>query len=260
MRCTHCGFENEQDFRFCPSCGGAAQQEAPLQKQPCASILDALKDSLFLAICILMSASCLLSLSEGGLPLISILSTVFLWLTYAQSRKDIADWNHLRCISGTVFAQYVINYVTAGLLLLMGVILAAVFGLLAGATELYDLVLEELGEFPMAAELLASLSGGLLFAVCALAAAVIIVFNILSMHRIHRFAKSVYQSVQTQTEELQCVKAAKTWLFVIGVVSAPGALSSLASGELLAGLAGGCSSAAAILAAILIGRHLSTEK
>ena len=259
MRCTNCGFENGQDFRFCPSCGTEAQSDAPVQSQPKDPILTALKDTLFLVICILMSAACLLSLTGGNLPLINILSTIFLWLTYAQSRKDIADWNHLRCVSGTVFAQYVINYVLAGVVLLVGVILAAAFTFLASDAELFDSVLAEVGEIPYAAEVLASLSGGLLLVACAVAAAVIIVFNILFTRQIHRFAQSVYRSVQAQTLSLQRVKAAKNWLFVGGVFSAVGALSSLGGEQTVVGLASGCIAAAEIIAGILIRKHLSPE-
>ena len=90
-------------------------------------LLPALKDPLFLVVCILLSISCLLSLSAGSVPLIDILITVFLWLTYAQARKDIADAGHLRCVSGALYAQYVIVYVVAGLLLVVGVILMLYF-------------------------------------------------------------------------------------------------------------------------------------
>ena len=70
-----------------------------------------------------------------SVPLIHILITVFLWLTYAQSRKDVADAEHLRCVSGAVYAQYVIVYVAAGLCLLAGVIFAVSFSFLTDHSE-----------------------------------------------------------------------------------------------------------------------------
>ena len=89
----------EAEITQCPNFESEEQIVAPVQTVA-DRVLPALKDGIFLAICILMSASCLISLSMDSIPLINILATVFLWLTYAQSRKDIVDAKHLRCVSG----------------------------------------------------------------------------------------------------------------------------------------------------------------
>ena len=106
MKCNQCGFEAAQDSLFCPQCGERMVQDASGRSGFADQLLPALKDPLFLVVCILLSISCLLSLSAGSVPLIDILITVFLWLTYAQARKDIADAGHLRCVSGALYAQY----------------------------------------------------------------------------------------------------------------------------------------------------------
>ena len=66
-------------------------------------------------------------MAADSFSVINILLTVFLWLTYASARKDKVPTDHLRFISGTLFAQYVILFVAAGLCLLVGVIFAIAF-------------------------------------------------------------------------------------------------------------------------------------
>lgn len=262
MRCNNCGFENQQDFSFCPQCGNSVFPVAAPQSPAASTVLQALKNPLFLVICILMSVSCLLSLTADGVPLIEILLTVFLWLTYAQSRKDIADAKHLRCVSGTVYANYVINYVVAGLVLLMGVIFSVAFSFLAGDPEFLDALLSGIVDtesLAMVSGIFASVTGGVILFVCAFAAAIIIVINIFSLRYIHQFAKSVYQSIETGTLELKAAKATKNWLFVLGILSGISALSSLSGGQFVVFLSGGVSCAITIIASLLIKKYLYTE-
>ena len=231
MKCYQCGYESEQDFTYCPNCGFAAPTPANSSHSAADMILPALKDPLFLVLCILMSASCILSLMAGWLPLLNILFTIFLWLTYSQAKKDIADDRHLRCISGTVFAQYVLNYVYAGIAVLLGVLFSALFSTLAGDPELMDSILSYIGEFD--AETIgvlstaASLSGGFIMFVCIFAALIIILLNVFSLRCIHGFAKSVYQSIQNGSVNLQYVGAAKVWMIILTVCAGIGILRSL---------------------------------
>ena len=264
MKCNNCGFENEQTFQYCPNCGAAVQLERTLQVSTTDGILLGLKDSLFLVICILMSGSCLLSFAGGGFNLIYVLITVFLWLTYAQSRKGIADPQHLRCISGTVYAQYVINYVMAGLLVVLGVICAAAFGIIAGnpavLEEIFSEVIADTQAAAQLVQVLGAASGMIILGVCVIVAVIMVLWNVFSLRYIHRFAKSVYRSVQAQTLQIEKVKAAKIWLFILGGFDALSALSSLADGEPVVGMASACTCGAAIIAGLLIRKYLSTEE
>lgn len=261
MKCTNCGYEQEQSFQYCPTCGA----EAPAAGNPAAErILSALKDPLFLVICILSAASCIFSISNDGLPLIAILQTVFLWLTYAQSRKDIADAKHLRCISGTVYANYVILYVVAGLFVVVGMICAVAFGMLAGLPAFLN---EAFSAFADGEEVLAlftstfaGVTGWLLMIVFVLTAAVLVVLNIFTLRYVHRFAKSVYQSIETGVLKLDCANATRIWLFIAGGISALGILSSLAQGQMSAGLGNAVGGANAIISGILIGKYLPPEE
>lgn len=262
MKCIHCGFETQQSP--CPNCGADIQPEAASQNTAAQRILCALKDNLFLVICILTSVSCLLALAADGLPLLDILTTVFLWLTYAQSRKDIADAKHLQCVSGTIYARYVINYVLAGLLLVMGFIFAFAFSFLAEDPDFMDTLLSGFVDMDDSitafVSMFASLSGGLVAFLFALISALVVVANIFTMRYIHRFAKSVYQSVESGTLELKHVNAVQILLFIISGCCALSALPALTSSELISGLSSGVSCAAALLAGLLIRKHLTSEE
>lgn len=261
MKCNQCGFEQEASFSFCPQCG-AAQEAVAVTPNPIAQkVIAALRDARFLVICILMSAGCLLSLTAGEIPLLNILITVFLWLTYAQARKNVVDVDQLRNVSGTVFAQYVITYVAAGIVLLVGLAASAILnvfadgslnGLLSDFMDLEDALYMFSGATAM-------LTGGILMVICVFVAVVLAVVNFFSLRYIHGFAKSVYRSVGAGVSEIKYANAASIWLFIIGACSGVSALSIL-SGNLITGLSGGVSCAGCILAGLLIRSYILEEK
>ena len=190
MKCNKCGFEAAQGNTFCPQCGEQMAHNVAPHGTFTTQILAALKDPLFLVVCILMSVSCLMSLSAGSVPLINILITVFLWLTYAQSRNDIVDAKHLRCVSGALYAQYVISYVVAGLMLVMGVLFAVGFGIISGsAGNFWDMVLGELAQDEsvlLLLELLPSISATIIIIACAIVSAIVVVVNVFITRYLHR--------------------------------------------------------------------------
>lgn len=271
MKCQFCGFENEEAFSFCPNCGAATQPStsevcAPAQPVNTAAetILQALKHPLFFVLCILVSASCALTLIQSGPDVLSILFTIFLWLTYAKSRKDIADASHLRCVSGTLYAQYIIVNVCAILLIVVGAILG--LGLFALGSDL-SFVNEMLSELDLGADVLAlfgqlstAVLGTVIFIAFVIAGVLMLVVNLFSTRYIHRFAKSVYQSIASGALTLKHAKAAHGWLWAFGVISGIGALGNLGSGDLVLILSSGASCAAPIIAAILIKKYLLTEE
>lgn len=254
MKCPNCGFESELNYPVCPQCQAEIQANPAAQK-----ILQALKDTLFLVLCILMSASCVLSLSAGDLPLINILTTVFLWLTYAQSRKDIADAKHLRCVSGTVYANYVIGYVVAGLMVVVGIIFTVAFGLILGEPSLLEsLVAEfEIPDISAVSQMLAIIPSGIILVVFVFAAAIVVVINIFTLRYIHRFAQSVYQSIETGVLNLKYATAAKVCMFILGGCSAVSCLGNLDDTELLLISAVDC--AIGIISGLLIHKYLCAE-
>lgn len=256
MKCPNCGFESELNHPTCPQCQAEIQSNPAAQK-----ILSALKDALFLVICILMSASCVLSLAADNVPLLSILLTVFLWLTYAQSYKGIADAKHLRCISGTVYADYVINYVVAGLVVVLGLIFAAAFGMLFNEPAFLEEIWVELeiADYVALSQLPAAIPSGLIVFVSILAAGIIVVVNIFSLRYIHRFAQSIYQSIETGTLKLKHATATKVWMFILGGGSAVSCLTNLTSTQPLLFLGGAADAATCIIAGLLIHKYFPDE-
>lgn len=260
MKCTNCGYENQQYFEFCPNCGAVSQDDVVSLNPAADKILPFLKDTLFLIICILSSVISLLSLKNGGIPVISILFTVFLWLTYAQAHKDCVNSNHLRSLSGTFFANYVIVYVIFGLVFLAGILFAIIFTAVADTT----LISEALESFDLSAdeysgifETVLSVSGWLIMFVCTLVSAIGILINFFGMRKIHKLAQSVYRSAENCELDLKCVKPAKIWLYVFGILQAVYALTLISADTYLDFTKAVCTAATLILTAILINKHFS---
>lgn len=259
MKCKQCGYEAAQNSLFCPQCGEHMVCDETPRGAFTARILPALKDPLFLVVCILLSVSCLMSLSAGSVPLIDILITVFLWLTYAQARKDVADAEHLRCVSGALYAQYVITYIAAGLVVVMGVIFAIAFNIVTSSMDgFWETLLSEVADAEVAASLMAilpSVSGAVILVLCALVSGVIIVLNIFTMRYLHRFAQSVYRSIEQDVYALKYANAAKILLFIFGGFAAVSCLSALASNEFGNFVANASSGGCAILSGLLIRKY-----
>lgn len=265
MKCIKCGFESPENFNFCSVCG---QQQTPVEQisiNPAADVvMPALKDNLFLAICILITIYCGLSLVSGALPLIQILATVFIWLVYSQSKKGFVSEKHLRSVSGTVYAGYVINNVAFGIIAFCGIIIGGIFNLVVGVTEFTEILAEALAELDMSlsdinlTDEIFSFVGWFFGFVFLLIAIVGLVVNILGYRKIHRFVKSVYQSVMYGAVNFKNVRGAKNWLMFFGVCTAISAVGSISSG--IAAISIGCLAAAQIIASVLIGKYIpSTE-
>ena len=264
MKCSNCGFEAAQDSLFCPQCGARMTQVEAPRGTFADRILPALKDPLFLVVCILQSVACVFSLAYGTIPLIGILFTVFLWLAYAQAHKNIADANHLRCVSGTLYAQYILEYVSAGLLLVVGVILAIAFTV-AGSSISYlwgavmDALAVQLGAYNSILALLSTVSGSVFFFICAFFATLKVVFNLFTLRYLHRFTKAVYQGIEQDASEIQHVTTAKIVLFILGGLTLVSSLSGLIGNQLNDFFSSAASGSCAIIAGLLVHKHLKPE-
>lgn len=261
MKCNKCGWETAENNDFCPQCGACLIVEEASAGTFTSKLLSALRDPLFLVVCILLSATCLMTLATGSIPLIEILITVFLWLTYAQARKGIADANHLRCVSGSVYASYVVSYVAAGLVLFAGAVIAVALNAVQGSMgDLWDEIMGELAQeeaFSGIMKIMPLISGTVIFIACAITAALLVVTNIFTLRYVHRFAKSVYRSIGQNAPEIKYANAAKIVLFILGGFSAVSCLSSLFSFQLGGFLANASSGGCSIIAGLLIHKYLS---
>lgn len=266
MKCRFCGYEGGEDFTLCPCCGNAVtdasqelciERERPVGNAAANRILSILKDKLFLVICILVTLGTAGGIFSSNFNIIHILATVFLWLLYSQVSKNKLDSTHLRNLSGTIYANYVIINVCC--------VICAVCGVLFGVfmTQIGEVITDGLGEITdnMTAELAVSISGLVLAIIIAVVFIVIAVlgflFNFFGLRSIHRFVKSVYQSVDCGEIKLVKCKAAHNWLMVLGVFQAIGAVACLADLDIWGFIAAGGIAVAQILAAILINRSFS---
>lgn len=255
MKCNNCGFESEQDFAFCPNCSAQAAQ--PIANPLGEKVMAALRDKMFLAICILMTASAFFALTSSGIPVFQVLFSVFLWVAFAKSRNNIVDTRQLKNLSGTVYAQYVILNVTSCILIVCGVVSAFLMGAMGGA-GLFDSLLSQFGEFDFdLSGVLAFASGWIVLVVCLVAAGVCLAISLLGWRRIHRFTKSIYKSVESYTQDIQCAAAAKNWILVLGIFEA---VSALSSGDFMTILANGSGAAATILSYLLLNKHLTDKQ
>ncbi len=263
MKCLNCGFEYDDGYRYCPNCGSApAQAEAiPVSINPTEDkILAALKDKLFLVLCILISASCAFSVLSGSFPIIYILAAVFLWIIFAKSQNNIADTNMLRCLSGTVFAGYVVNYVIAGLLIFFGALVSVFFPFLLENTNLinsiYHEIADEMPEYTYMFNLNEFISFllkliGPIFIIIGLA---VILINFFGMRKIHAFVKSVYQGIIFQIPYFNKPQAARNWIIFFAVCSGITALTEFFT-SFSGALSSGCDCALLIISAIIINKY-----
>lgn len=257
MRCTVCGYESQDPFEFCQRCGAPAPADELIRANPAADkILPALRDGLFFAICILMSCTCVFSFFSGSIPVINILIMIFLWLAYAQAYKGIADVSHLRYISGTVYAQYVISYVASIIIIVCGVILAVVLAIISFIPELMQEFVLEFDSYTYS-----GISGvGIVLILAAMvgvfivAGVVALVINILGTRKIHRFIKSGYQSINSGTLNLPNPRAVRNWLIVFASFSGVSVLPTLVTGFAVA-ISSGCMTAVYIISAVLINKY-----
>ncbi len=233
------------------------ENEIIVQENP---VLKALKDDLFLVICILMSIACGLNLI-GGFPVILILLTVFLWITFAKVNRGNNPKSSLRYISGTVTAQYVLNYVTGGLIILLGVLI----GLIATALFTDPEVLESMTAYgfevdEMTAEiltLLGEVGGWVIGIIFGLAGVGIIIYNALAFRPVRKFAKAVYENYDAAQPDPGKINTARIALWVIGIFAVVGSFSLIVTASLLSALAMMAEGGAAIASAILIKKSIA---
>ena len=266
MKCKYCGHEQPENFVYCPNCGAKNEEnifennfEQPDifdAEPPKSPILKLIQDKLFLAVCVLMAASCIFNIASGGLPILSILLTVFLWLVYVKGRNNVADYEQLKNVSGTVYASYIINYIGAGAIALLGICFTALFSMVGNDPEFIEEVIEETQELSgLSYEILSQFMSilmpviGIIFVVIGIIVAVI---NFFARGSIHKFLKTSYMSVSDPTVQPVKVKTASVWLIVLGVMNTVSGITSMFIGTIAGGVA-------YILAGMLIQKYFENK-
>ena len=261
MKCDNCGLEYDESLGACPNCGPVI----PISLNPTADRVHALlTDGLFLAVCVLISASCFFAIvGGGGLPVIHILFMIFLWLAFSQAKNGFTDSTHIRKISGTVFAVYVIGFIAAGLLALCGVIASIALSAVSKTPDAANQIISNFtSSFSVDEKILnsvLSVSGIAVFIITAIVVAIMIIVNIFAYGRIHKFVQSVYRSIDMNSTNFVYVKDAKIWLFILGgllLVSA--ALTGVSDkASVMSAISNACSGLTAIFSGVLINKYLA---
>ncbi len=271
MKCNRCGYERTENFIYCPLCGtdntqpftaGSEASVLPVSLNPAADhVLPVLNSKLFLTICILLTVSCGLAIFDGSFDVITILLTIFSWLTFSQAKKGFADSSNIRRISGTVYALYIIEYVLAGIIAVCGLLISVVFGFASANADIFnELIYEfetEMGEYSQITELLFSASAVMFLVVFAIVALIVFLINFFGLRSIHKFIQSLYRSIDAGRIFFVKCRSAWTWLMVFGILSAISALSSASSASSLALYSEGAMAAALIVASVLVRKHFS---
>ncbi len=226
MCCANCGAPCVEGDTFCTGCGTALKQNF---------LLAPLRHPLFLALCILISCGCGLAFISGEFSVISILLTIFFWLTYASAKKGVVSQTHLRSISGTFFASYVVNFVLFGVIALAGVLIFISL-LLLGTGSWAASFLEIETDLQKLQDVLAGGVAGMTFIsviaivlliVFLVIAAVGIILNILGYRKIHKFAQSLYLNVYSENPILYKPGTVSGWMIAFGIFFGLSALSNL---------------------------------
>jgi hypothetical protein len=262
MKCLKCGFESTEDFKYCANCGEAVEDETSSETSPeinpvSERFITIFQDKLFIAICILMTISCAFGIFSGSLNVINILITIFLWLTYSKARSGVVSVEHLRCVSGSVYANYIIANVVSGILIVCGFIVSLAGGLLAMSGEYLDEIIDEIElsipKYLQIQEEMYTIIGVAIGIGFIFVAAILLLVNLLGQRKIHRFAKSVYQAIYTGNPYFENPNAVKNWLMFFGVCSAISAVTSISEIETVISM--GCIAAAEIIASVMVKRY-----
>lgn len=280
MKCRNCGFEAEGDFKFCPDCGAGSRGEYEEYTPPESKnelfkqkLLGMVKDELFMVLCILQTVSVGASVLYGGMNVISILFTIFMWLVWSRARNGILDVGSMRRISGAVYATYVVSWVICGLLGVSAVIMLAlsatidsyvsdIYSALAeiGVSYLYDELIDIIREAGITTNIF-----GFVFIVLGvvmiIAAVAIALVNIFGTRKLHRFAKSLYIGAGSEDPVVVSANGAATWMLICGIFNGLSALSSLAdiSNSVMLLASQGCAATTYIIGYVIVKKHITSK-
>ena len=266
MKCPHCEYERDTAFAYCPKCGKPSTRVAePVIACPTGHILSFIKDDLFLTICILLTAAVGCSMLSGGFNVIAVLITIFSWLTYAGGKKNIVEHKHIRVISGSVYAHYVIKNILAGIIAFLGVFYTIFLSIpaLMGGLNMDEILKESsispefglLSLIPVATIGLLSVFATVLGFIFIALAIGILIFNIAGRKKIHRFIQSIYKSAEAGKENIVGTNKVGGWLITFAVLYIIIAISSISNGNIFGFITEGCFAAIYIILNVLVTKH-----
>jgi hypothetical protein len=223
MNCPNCKHKFDRPYLQCPNCKANIKLEDIRLTQLENKLLSAFRDKLFLAIPILTTVSAVLSLIDKGLPVFSILFSIFLWITYSNAKKGFVTRKNLRAISGTIFAEYLGNIIWAISMTILGFVTIILFSLTSMDTATLIEAINE--KFNLQSGMISHipnlfLKNPLFFIIMAflLRTAYILITNLLWRHKIHNFTQSVYKNLENDIESPEITLKARNSLFILSSV------------------------------------------
>lgn len=273
MKCLNCNYENTHGAFFCTKCGKPLEQSAPAPEtsepqslhsdyglliNPAAQRLSsAFSDPFYMVLCILLSIT-----ATFGLSPIIILIAIFSWLCFANAKKGNIKAKHLRAISETVYADYIVTKILGWFVIALGVLSIVVFIALGSSGILTDILTEiipyEYNNFfitiPATVLSVFGAAIGMGFIVGGIG---LLITNKLGTKNIHSFAKSVYMSVESGRESYENVGITKGWLIAYSAINASSIIMMLVNEQFLSALTMGTLAAAGIIAFLLLKKYFS---
>lgn len=272
MNCSHCGAPVGGQETFCPNCGAPLPRPAqpmggtaPAGPTPAgARLFSVICDSLFLALCILLTVAGGLAVFSGSIPLLTVLAVIFLWLLYSAGKRGQLAVPQFKYLSGTATAAYVLSWVALVALILSFFLILFLLPVLKNAgfslDDLWSRIADAVnGQIPPA--LIALFSRTIVWFILAvmIVGAVAAVISLLATRALRLFLRSVAQSAESGVPAFTKSKQARVWLIVLAVGNGIAAVSSLSSGAVASALTNGSMCAALIIGAMLIKKYFPEE-
>ena len=237
----------------------ASVAPAPTEEKKSLDFSRIFSQPLYLAICILMTVYFAVELFANGFSLMLLLFMIAGWVTYGAAKKKETPVSGMKFTHGVLIAEYVLNYVAGGLIILCGIGLISihfVYGytfndlintLVSFAEEGGIYTIPKVGEaFEIVLSNLTSGYQGIVSTIVgmgiaeeavhgiiyvvfsmsiALCGALSLLFNVLYTRKLCIFAKSLVENANDPCAEIQKARAVKNWLMVIGIFTAIGVLN-----------------------------------
>lgn len=265
MFCPNCGKQIPENSFFCPFCGAnlhsgnAVEPPVNLEDQSPVSFASVLRKALcsakFLVMCILVSVAAVLSFvpttmvdemgfsASANFDLFAILSTIAMWITYANAKNADAVMSVGGLKFNAIIANivFVMNWVAAGIITVCGILLCVMGPMFSGLfadeammEEFYLQITPVFEEYGLS-EFLTMFTGdvisifmigmGIAFALIGI---VMILLNVFYYGKVKKFANNLHISyITNRVTDLRFVTISN-WFMVMGIFSIIGSLSSFA--------------------------------
>ena len=201
----------------------------PIIKKP----ILAVKDNLFLVMCILISVATVFSFE-----LIELLLAIGMWIAYANVKSDKSLVSPAKLCATAMKVGYILTWVVSVIALVCGIILLvssvalpAIFAEAGALDVIYEseelgLIFDEFATMGIAQELLILMAFIFLSVFLIVLCVVMILLNIFFIKNAYKFAESVRDNIEYDGPILKA-KTVSTWVLVLAIFQGVSALGSI---------------------------------